>query len=52
MEKVGRRQVCPVCGVIIYLSANGYYRCHLHGDWKLNYNSGKLVKVGKKNPPC
>jgi hypothetical protein len=44
-----KRHQCPVCGVIIYLEVNGYYRCPYHGDFKINYNTGRIQKQNRCN---
>jgi hypothetical protein len=45
-------QRCPKCNIRIYLNVRLYFACPVHGEYKLNYATGKLEEVLKKNPPC
>jgi len=43
MEKEHR---CPICGILLYRRGEDY-RCHLHGDFRLDWATGRLVKYDR-----
>lgn len=42
-------QHCPVCKVKIYLNNKLYYSCPNHGQYRLDYQTGKMELVNKGN---
>lgn len=40
-----QQQICPECGIIIYMNHHFFYQCPVHGQYDLNYNTGLLVKM-------
>jgi hypothetical protein len=38
---------CPICGTILYLSLNCRRKCYFHGEFELNYETGKLEPLKK-----